>query len=307
MKDLIETRDLLDELNRKLIEEAIKNTNLSLEDESLNFDGDNFFIEKKNENLNDDIVELSNKSKNKIKNRIKMEVKNYIDNLEVKNENIENKQLKEKYYSNDMDNKNFDNKNEENEIKNKNYNMFDTNKSVILENNKIMEFSKISGETKKEYLKDLKKIILEIDEINKLSRENVVQNINEIYKNYNVSTDVKNGIYMVDIYKRSFPESMDMASKKTSIRAILDGFEIDTNALIDDANFKISILEEIKSKTNNRSIFIKSVYKKMIEELNRAIDELKYMTEERDEFQAEQNSILEDEINFIKNIKDYLV
>jgi hypothetical protein len=126
----------------------------------------------------------------------------------------------------------------------------------------------------------------------------------EIYKNAKYENE--NSIYKIQEFKEALPKTMSTEMMKQSVLGILKPTNLDVNDLIEDGNARINILNQNIAALNDEKNDYVSILSKEIAELQAKIEKNKVDINNKEVFSAKQLSVIEDEINKINNIINFI-
>lgn len=167
-------------------------------------------------------------------------------------------------------------------------------------------------ESKKENLEKQQKIIDESDIEDKLDvligsyEKNKMLSIEDIYRNARLTLDTKKSIFMVDILSKTLPENLPIDVKRETVLSLMNVSDLKKENLLNDAYQRIDSLNTVLEDTVETSEDIIEKNNRTIEELRKRIEELESINEERLEFQKDQNTLIEYEIQKIINLVDFV-
>ncbi len=136
--------------------------------------------------------------------------------------------------------------------------------------------------------------------------KNKMLSIEDIYRNARLSGDTRKSIFIADTFLKTLPENLPVDIKRTSLLNILGVSSISIEELLTDAFQRIDSLNTVLENTVNVSEDIVKKNELAIKELENRIEELKNITEIRNKFQDDQNTLIEYEIQKIINIVDFI-
>lgn len=136
--------------------------------------------------------------------------------------------------------------------------------------------------------------------------KNKMLSIEDIYRNARLSGDTRKSIFIADTFLKTLPENLPVDIKRTSLLNILGVSSISIEELLTDAFQRIDSLNTVLENTVNVSEDIVKKNESAIKELENRIEELKNITEIRNKFQDDQNTLIEYEIQKIINIVDFI-
>ncbi len=128
--------------------------------------------------------------------------------------------------------------------------------------------------------------------------------IEEIYRNKNLDKDVKQTVFIAEVFMKALPDNLPIDIKKKSTVNILEASDLKKDDLLNDAYIRIDALNTVLEDTVAKTAEIRSNNEKSIRELEERIDILKRHVDERVEFEDKQTTTIEYEIQRIINIVD---
>ncbi len=130
--------------------------------------------------------------------------------------------------------------------------------------------------------------------------------IDEIYKRAMLQKDIKSTIFMAEIFAKALPENLPLDVKKESVINIMNVSDIDIDLMLEDAYLRIDALNRVQENVVKTTNETKMKNNKTIASLEKQIESLKQMTQARERFQEEQNTIIEYEMQRIISILDFV-
>jgi len=134
--------------------------------------------------------------------------------------------------------------------------------------------------------------------------KNKFLSIDEVYRNKNLDKDVKQSIFIAEVFMKALPENLPIDIKKKSTINILEASGLKKEELLNDAYIRIDALNTVLEETVAKTAEMKSKNEVSIRELEERIEILKRNVEERHEFEEKQTSVIEYEIQRVINIVD---
>jgi len=136
--------------------------------------------------------------------------------------------------------------------------------------------------------------------------KNKMLTIDEIYRNAHLESDVKKTIFMADVYIKAIPENLPLDIKRETVLNIMTVSNISLDEQLNDAYKRIdalnTVLEDIVSTT--QEIFDRN--DATIRELEKRIEDLRDINQNRKKFQEDQNTMIEYEIQKIINLVEFV-
>ncbi len=136
--------------------------------------------------------------------------------------------------------------------------------------------------------------------------KNKLLSIEDIYRNARLTLDTKKSIFMVDILSKTLPENLPIDVKRETVLSLMNVSDLKKDNLLNDAYQRIDTLNTVLEETVETSEEIIEKNNKTIEELKKRIEELESINEERLDFQQDQNTLIEYEIQKIINLVDFV-
>lgn len=176
-------------------------------------------------------------------------------------------------------------------------------KKPEMENEKILESDPSILHTNEEEkvsagIEDRLDVLIESYEKNKFI------NIEDLYRSKNLDKDIKQTIFIAEVFMKALPENLPNDIKKKSALNIIDASGLKKDEILNDAYVRIDALNTVLEDVVAKTAEIKSKNEKSIRELEERITMLKRSTEERLAFEEKQSSVVEYEIQRIINIVD---
>ena len=136
--------------------------------------------------------------------------------------------------------------------------------------------------------------------------KNKMMSIDDIYRNSRMEADKKKTIFMVDVFQKTLPENLPIDVKRASVMNIMDVSSINLENLLNDAFKRIDSLNSVLENTVNTTEEVLAKNNASIRELESRIKDLKKVIEARQQFQEDQTSVIEYEIQKIIGIVDFI-
>lgn len=136
--------------------------------------------------------------------------------------------------------------------------------------------------------------------------KNKMMSIDDIYRASRMEADNKKTIFMVDVFQKTLPENLPIDVKRASVMNIMDVSSINLENLLNDAYKRIDALNNVLEETVTDTENIIEKNNASIVELENRIKELKKVNEVRLQFQEDQTSVIEYEIQKIIGIVDFI-
>lgn len=134
--------------------------------------------------------------------------------------------------------------------------------------------------------------------------KNKFLSIEEIYRTKNLDKDIKQTVFIAEVFMKALPENLPIDIKKKSTHNILDASGLKKDELLNDAYIRIDALNTVLEETVAKTAEMKEKNEKSIRELEDRIEMLKRNIEDRSEFEEKQSTTIEYEIQRIINIVD---
>jgi len=134
--------------------------------------------------------------------------------------------------------------------------------------------------------------------------KNKFLSIEEVYRNKNLDKDVKQSIFIAEVFMKALPENLPIDIKRKSTLNILDASGLKKEDLLNDAYIRIDALNTVLEETVAKTAELKANNELSVRELQERIEILKRNVEERYEFEEKQTSVIEYEIQRVINIVD---
>lgn len=136
--------------------------------------------------------------------------------------------------------------------------------------------------------------------------KNKLLSIDDIYRNARLTLDTKKSIFMVDILNKTLPENLPIDVKRETVLSLMNVSELKRDELLNDAYKRIDSLDTVLEDTVEKSEQIIEKNNNTIKELQKRIEELEEINDKRLEFQQDQNTLIEYEIQKIINLVDFV-
>ncbi len=134
--------------------------------------------------------------------------------------------------------------------------------------------------------------------------KNKFQTVEDIYRVKNLDKDVKQTVFIAEVFMKALPDNLPIDIKKKSTVNILEASGLQKDELLNDAYIRIDALNTVLEDTVAKTAEIRSNNDNSIKELEERIEILKRHIEERVEFEDKQTTTIEYEIQRIINIVD---
>ncbi|MDM8534423.1 hypothetical protein QUF55_06965 [Clostridiaceae bacterium HSG29] len=136
--------------------------------------------------------------------------------------------------------------------------------------------------------------------------KNRLLSIDDIYRNARLTLDTKKSIFMVDILSKTLPENLPVDIKRGTVLSLMEVSELNKDSLLNDAYQRIDSLNTVMEETVETTETIINKNNMTIKELKKRISELEKINDERVEFQKDQNTLIEYEIQKVINLVDFV-
>jgi len=200
--------------------------------------------------------------------------------------------------------------NEENELQKDDFN---NSEEVIDELLNVKGIDETIIKRKEEIIENQDKIDKDKDDIeNKLDvliesyEKNRLLSIDDIYRNARLTLDTKKSIFMVDILSKTLPENLPTDVKRGTVLSLMEVSELNKDSLLNDAYQRIDSLNTVMEETVETTETIINKNNMTVSELKKRISELEKINDERVEFQKDQNTLIEYEIQKVINLVDFV-
>ena len=136
--------------------------------------------------------------------------------------------------------------------------------------------------------------------------KNKLLSIEDIYRNARLTLNTKKSIFMVDILSKTLPENLPRDIKRETVLSLMEVSELDKESLLNDAYQRIDSLNTVIEETVGTTENIIKKNDTTITGLKKRIAELEAINDERHEFQKNQNTLVEYEIQKVINLVDFV-
>lgn len=136
--------------------------------------------------------------------------------------------------------------------------------------------------------------------------KNRLLTIEEIYRNSRMETDTKKTIFMTDVFLQAIPTNLPLDVKRETVLNILKISGIELETLLSDAYKRIDSLNKVMEETISTSNDIYERNENTIRELERRIQDLRDINTARQDFQVDQNTMIEYEMQKIINLVEFV-
>ncbi len=167
----------------------------------------------------------------------------------------------------------------------------------------INEEKKLDVEQKKIDKSDIEN---KLDVLIESYEKNKLLSIEDIYRNARLTLNTKKSIFMVDILSKTLPENLPRDIKRETVLSLMEVSELDKESLLNDAYQRIDSLNTVIEETVGTTEDIIKKNDMTITGLKKRMAELESINEERHEFQKNQNTLVEYEIQKVINLVDFV-
>lgn len=136
--------------------------------------------------------------------------------------------------------------------------------------------------------------------------KNKLLTIDEIYRKSQLESDVKKTIFMTDVFLKAIPENLPVDVKRETVLNIMNVSNINLDDLLGDAYKRIDSLNTVLEDTVTTSQDIFNRNEETISELQKRIEDIKQVNQNRKKFQEDQNTMIEYEIQKIINLVEFV-
>jgi hypothetical protein len=141
-------------------------------------------------------------------------------------------------------------------------------------------------------------------EIDESSLEGIIT-INEIYEQSNLN-DLSKSIFRVKSFSEALPDTLTTEAKRQSVLGILAASDLNVEELKEDAYLRIEAINSVMEQFSNSTDNIIEDGNEEIKRLQEQIESIKEKINSRQLLQENQMKLVNDEINKIKNIVEFL-
>lgn len=136
--------------------------------------------------------------------------------------------------------------------------------------------------------------------------KNKLLTIEEIYRNARLEQETKRTIFMADVFLKAIPTNLPSDVKRETVLNIMNVSNIDLDDLLNDAYKRIDSLNTVLEETvaTTQEVFKRN--DSNIAELEKRIEDLKQVNVARKQFQEDQNTMIEYEIQKIINLVEFV-
>lgn len=127
-----------------------------------------------------------------------------------------------------------------------------------------------------------------------------------IYEENEIKSDLKSGIFMVDMYRMNLPDELDEKIKHKSVIDILNAFEISQEVLECDARDRKAALESYMQDLKRKSGESISEYRETIRRLEGFVEEINQMISCVEEFYKAQFKVMKAEQSKIESALQFM-
>ncbi|MGD9567747.1 MAG: hypothetical protein AB7V48_05415 [Sedimentibacter sp.] len=130
--------------------------------------------------------------------------------------------------------------------------------------------------------------------------------IEEIYKNYDISSEGIKSLSIVESFQKALPDYLPTDVKRQSILNIIASSNVQVESLIKDGNDKLNCLKDFSQSFTNESNDVISNFENEIKKLNEKINSFKTAIDGMKKLQTEQDFTVKYEIDKINNILQFI-
>lgn len=171
----------------------------------------------------------------------------------------------------------------------------------------IKSESSITTSEKKINTDDIPKDISDkLDLIIGAYEKNKLMTIDEIYRNAHLDSETKKTIFITDVYLKAIPENLPLDIKRETVLNIMNVSNISLDDLLNDAYKRIDSLNTVLEETVATTQDVFNRNEATIKELEKRIEDLKEINNNRKKFQEDQNTMIEYEIQKIINLVEFV-
>lgn len=168
----------------------------------------------------------------------------------------------------------------------------------------------IPAETEKPQFTNLiKKVEVQSDESDDpvaIVRKKKLLKIEDIYKNYDISSDGINSLSIVESFQKALPDYLPSDVKRQSILNIIVSSNVKVESLVKDGNDKLNCLKDFSRSFTNESVDVISNFENEIKSLNEKINNFKTAIDNMKKLQTEQDFTVKYEIDKINNMLQFI-
>ncbi len=137
-------------------------------------------------------------------------------------------------------------------------------------------------------------------------RKKKLLKIEEIYKNYDISTEGINSLSIVESFQKALPDYLPTDVKRQSILNIIASSNVKVDSLVNDGNDKLRCLNDFSRLFSDESKEVIAGFEDEISKLNEKIKNYKTAIDNMRNLQTEQEFTLKYEIEKISNILQFI-
>lgn len=130
--------------------------------------------------------------------------------------------------------------------------------------------------------------------------------VEEIYKKFNLESDNKDTIFIIDSFSKALPDYLPQEIKRQSILNIISSSGMNIVELLKDGSERLSVLKNFENGSSNYTNKLISESEAEIEKLMQAINKCKKNINDRKKLQEEQSANIEYEVQKIQNIIQFI-
>lgn len=130
--------------------------------------------------------------------------------------------------------------------------------------------------------------------------------VEEIYKKFNLESDNKDTIFIIDSFSKALPDYLPQEIKRQSVLNIISSSGMNIVELLKDGSERLSVLKNFENGSSNYTNKLISECEAEIEKLMQAINKCKKNINDRKKLQEEQSANIEYEVQKIQNIIQFI-
>lgn len=130
--------------------------------------------------------------------------------------------------------------------------------------------------------------------------------IDEIYKNYDISSEGINSLSIVESFQKALPDYLPTDVKRQSILNIIASSNVQVDSLLRDGNDKLGCLNEFSAAFTKESNEVIADFEKEIKKLTEKINNYKNAIDNMKKLHTEQDFTIKYEIEKINNILQFI-
>ncbi len=130
--------------------------------------------------------------------------------------------------------------------------------------------------------------------------------VDQIYKKFDLSDELKNNVHIVDRFLKALPENLPTDVKRHSVHNIIMASGMNINSLMEDGNRRLKLLDAILDSYTQRTIAVVDENEDAVDKLQEQIRHHQATIDRRKKLQEEQKQILQYEIQKIETILEFV-